>query len=86
MLLFCWLLPLFVENDTLTFEVNNTNYSQVITNSIDYVFISRDILLTNVLLIDNFMKRYRTAFVVNLITNKKINHSELIDNDNQTIL
>ena len=49
-------------------------------------FVKKSILWTNVLLIDKFDKRYRTAFIMNFIMKKKINYLDLADKDSSTIL
>ena len=41
------------------------------------------ILLATVLLIDNLIKPYQTAFHINFIINQKIDYSDLADNDSQ---
>ena len=43
-------------------------------------------LLTNVLLIDNFIKQYQAAFIMYFIMLQKVNHLELINYDNLTTL
>ena len=48
------------------------------------LFLRRNVLLTYVLLINDFIKRYQSPFIMNF-TNKKINHLDMTDNDRPTI-
>ena len=57
-----------------------------VEENISRFFFKKNILWTNVLLIDKSDKRYRTAFIMSFIMKKKINYLDLADKDSSTIL